>query len=329
MRKWLILLLAINVFAYLSDNYDGDWDATSRIKHNIKNAIQGGTEPGVFKDSIKVISGGSTVFKVDESGNATIAGKVISDTLRLIAGSGANDTVIAYPTEGKLMVKTTSGIQTYIDLGMTGIFRGGIFNNGNGAGMDVTSNHVLLRALGGYDIEFDADATNEEIKIGDVGTAGEFVSIDQFGNVDMPRKLTVSELKPGFYYSELFQAATSFASSAASGNNFKIYGTFTGTTDDTLHLDSLSMVYKTNQNDVYINALTIYKGYTRSGDESTVQLFTDGTNVGAGDTDYHVETYVLNFDVRSDWRIIVKCDVATSGTAGNGYGYSAKCYGKY
>jgi hypothetical protein len=117
----------------------------------------------------------------------------------------------------------------------------------------------------------------------------------------------------------------------ASGADDTNYGCFSGATSpaDSVVIDSINAVYLTTENDVYIDTIALIRGSAVDQDYSSTVLWGDGTNVGAGDGNYHTQTYTPNVTYLPTTRYGIYMGVATSGTAGQGRAYNITLYGHY
>jgi len=139
------------------------------------------------------------------------------------------------------------------------------------------------------------------------------------------------DVKPGCVRWQLIQDYLGWAISVTSGNNTNIYGGLQQCSADSVIIDSLFTVTNTSHNDAYCDTIALCKGYTRGGNEMATIIWGDGTNIGSGDTDYHVTSYTSGFPVTvsTDWRLRWYTAAATTGSAGNVYISNITIYGHY
>ena len=139
-------------------------------------------------------------------------------------------------------------------------------------------------------------------------------------------KIVGNKVESRFFFQELITSKNYvFAISGASTYSL---GGFTTFSSDSFTLDSLRVMWYTNQNDVYIDSIALMRGITRTT-EDPILLMGDGANYGAGTTTHIPITYTVDATISFDWRLRINFWVATSGVAGTGYCMGAKAYCHY
>lgn len=147
-----------------------------------------------------------------------------------------------------------------------------------------------------------------------------------YSPADTAINIWLEEVNASFFFQELLQDDA--YPNVGSGATGIIYGGFTTFSADSFIMDSLRVLWKTTHNDVYIDSIALWRGFTRTINDATL-LMGDGTNIGAGNTSIIGHTYIINQTASFDYRLKIQYWVATSGVAGNGLCYSTKAYSHY